>query len=355
MNIVVCSSFFLNAPDEKTYFIAELLSGLAVREQAHHFLLLTDKKKNATSYSFPSNVQLIEAAYPKGNSILRRSLWHNVQFPLFLKKINAGLLLSFDVPCTASLPIPQIVVLPEGEKINARWLKKATLIAVYTQRYQKKWQSRFPGGNPKIHIIPASVSTIYHPLQSEEKEKTKTTYCEGKEFFLCPGKQAAQETLIRLLHAFSLFKKRQQSSMKLLLMVQPGKEFLTRLTNYKYRKDIVFVHSIPPAEEAALIGSSYAAILLPDDPEPVINSLKVLNCSVPLIASEDSPAKEIASDAALYFQSGEEKNWADMMIRVYTNENLKNRLSTRAETITRQFSIQKTTEQLIHCLQKAVH
>lgn len=355
MNIVVYTSFLIFESDERKIFLSELLSELASRQKEHCIYLLTKTKTDAGSYTLLPNVIPVPCRLPAPNTFLKKFLWKKVTLPGLLKKINPDIFLSIGVPCAVSFPQPQVVViLSDREKLSTRQLKKASVIAVHTSEQKKKLGIQLPDCELKTEIVPAAVSKIYHPLPEKEKEEIKMTFSRSKEFFLCPCKHAAYDTLLCLLQAFSRFKKRQQSSMKLVLLGPTDKKLNTRIATYKYRNDVIMLQDLSPVNEAALLASSYAVLQLPDDPEPLLTTLKTLHSSVPLLAPNKEQIKEMAGPAALYFQINEEKSWAEAMMRIYTDENLKAELITRGNTLASHFTIQKLVAGLLNCLKKAI-
>jgi hypothetical protein len=61
------------------------------------------------------------------------------------------------------------------------------------------------------------VSAAYKLLSTDEKHAIKEQWSFGREYFMSTGSYAAADQLILLLQAFSLFKNRQQSGLKLVL------------------------------------------------------------------------------------------------------------------------------------------
>ena len=142
--------------------------------------------------------------------------------------------------------------------------------------------------------------------------------------------------------------------MKLLLMAKLGKQSFNSLSTYKYRGDIITVDDATCVVEGNLMASSYAAIILPDDCQPVFNSLKALQSGVPLIAPGNSAVKDITGEVALYTGNKTEKDIGEKMIRIYADEDLRNQLMSKGKIIAGDFTMQKTVDGLLRCIGKAV-
>lgn len=352
MNIAVCASSFLSAAEARKKYIAEILSVLAAQMSEHRFLIITEKNGD-DRVILPSNIEIIETG-SSGRSKWLKKYWWGIILPGSLKKIKADILISFDDRCSQSLVIPQILVTNEGEKINIRCIHKASVISTCSLWYKNEWVRKYGVLGEKIEIVNPSVNENYKPLSATEREMVKSGYSDNKEYFLYLSRNIQPDTFISLLKSFSWFKKRQQSRMKLLLMSAPDKKYLESLSTYKYRDDIVIMENASQQDEAALIGSSYAVFISPDDQQPVFNLLKAWQSAVPVIATENSPVKETASDAALYADHLAEKDWGEKMMRVYTDENLRSQLIGKGKTKVTKFTIQQSALQLQRCIQKVI-
>src|SRR6476660_8937673 len=99
------------------------------------------------------------------------------------------------------------------------------------------------------------------PINEHEKETIKNKYSEDKEFFLFNSIFPGQKDFIDLLKSFSHFKKRQQSSFKLLVIASSNSFFEKSLEGYKYRNDVRFIDIKDKPEEALIIASAYAVVL----------------------------------------------------------------------------------------------
>lgn len=353
MNIAVCAGLFRgSSAEDNGNFITEILSSLARQMNVHRFFII-GRNADKNNHIFPSNVEIIKTGFP-GNGKLLRKYWWEVTLPGSIKRIKADVLLSFEGMCSMSLSIPQVLIMAEGEKMNNRSFKKAKIIAVNSSWYKKECIKQFNPEEKKIEVVPFAVNEIYKPLTETGREKVKAKYSDDKEYFLCHGRKIQTETFINLLKSFSYFKKRQQSNMKLLILAKLDKQSLRSLTNYKYRNDITVIDDITFSEEAALTGSSYAVLISPDDLQPVFNSLKVLQSAVPVIASEDSPVKEMAGDAALYTGIKTERDIGEKMIRIYTDENLRDQLISKGKIVAANFTMQNMADGLWRCIRKAV-
>lgn len=354
MNIAVCArSLKETGGGNNRDFFTDILTHLAKLMQDHRFLIISDSHSE-NLFSFISNIEIINlsASYKSG---LLRKYWWEIKLPRILKKIKADVLVSFDGLCSVSSSLPQVLLLSGEERPAHRVLKKAKTIAVISQWHRDELVKEYKGMEEKTEVIPAAASERYKPISEDRKEKVKTKYCDGKEYFLYPGLPFTSDAFITLLKSFSHFKKRQQSSMKLLLLAKPDKRAYKSLSTYKYRSDVIIAGETESGEEAAIIGASYAIIIISqNENQSVFNTLKAMKCGVPVIVSECPAVNEIAGEAALYVENATDKSIGEKMIRIYTDENLRNQLIQKGELVATGHSIQKTADLLWRSISKAV-
>jgi glycosyltransferase involved in cell wall biosynthesis len=166
-------------------------------------------------------------------------------------------------------------------------------------------------------------------LADAEREEIKRRYVRGKEYFLADLAGAGEEDVINLLKAFSLFKKRQQSNMQLLLTggINGSADVIRqRLETYKYREDVYWQDG--PAADGGLAAdggwvnrAAYAALLLFDGHTLGAPLLNAWAAGVPVIAADGSLLQEIAGDAALPAGAGDPASLAAQLMRIYKDEN----------------------------------
>lgn len=161
---------------------------------------------------------------------------------------------------------------------------------------------------------------------------------------------------MKLLKAFSVFKKRQQTNMKLVLtgrLAWKYESFTESLQTYKYRNDVVMTGYVPEDELVKIIGAAYSLVypsLLEGFGVPV---LEAMQSDVPVITSVNSSMQEIAKDAALYADATNFADIADKMMLLYKDEKLRNQLIEKGRLVATEYSWDKTANLLWNCIVKA--
>jgi glycosyltransferase involved in cell wall biosynthesis len=192
-------------------------------------------------------------------------------------------------------------------------------------------------------------------VSQDIRDTVKDNYTEGKEYFLFIGPVYPKENLVNLLKAFSIFKRRQRSNMKFLLLARSEKKHDSPIQNlkaYKYRDDVAILRNLSDEELVKIIGSAYALVYssLQGFDVPLLEAMK---CQVPAITFQSSP-DEIAKDAVLYADNESIEDLADKMMLIYKNENLRKELIEKAKTIASQYSWDRTAEMLWRAILKTV-
>ncbi len=371
MKIVFNTKSLLNAHQQDKYFLHETLKRLIDKYPEHEFTILTDQA-DANFYQVGKNVTTIITRQPLRHTLLRK-LWFDFRLPAILKKCKADVFVSADVFCSLETPLPQCVLLhdvtfvyhPNGFKKSTlffykryfpKLLHKATTIATGSAYLKKDLFIRYKIAEQKIDVVTPAAREAFLPVDESVKEETKSKYSEGKSYFIYTQAVHSKKSLVTLLKAFSIFKKRQKSNWKLVVagnIERYGKSFTESLKAYKYRDDIVLTGFVKEDDLVKLIGSAYA-LIRPNQQDGVDGSLlEAMNCHIPVIASADPFTKEIAGDAALYANTDDHTDVAEKMMLLYKDESLRSRLVEKGKTVVEKYNWDKTADALWQCIQKA--
>jgi glycosyltransferase involved in cell wall biosynthesis len=325
---------------ERSRFILAAAAALA-RDKAVKWLFVVDRTfRPGMLDGISGDSVLVRRAMP-GSFGWR--WWYDRQIPRMARLYRADMVM-LTGGITAKLSgVPQCLWMPEradpGENGNGRLypsiyrsrlaagLQRAAVIFCFTGR-DRDWLAGYrPGVEEKILVLPAAMEEdagVKGPLADAEKEEIKKRYVRGKEYFLADLAGAGEEDVMYLLKAFSLFKKRQQSNMQLILTgTTNGSTGMVRqrLKTYKYREDVHWQEDWPTAEAGQLSRAAYAALLLFDVHTLGAPLLNAWTAAVPVITMDGSLLQEIAGDAALLAGAGDPASLAAQLMRIYKDEN----------------------------------
>ena len=341
MNIALWTSFFKKGPSGFEDFIVETIPHFILQHPGDRFFILTDSEPSFRP-DFPGNTEIIITKPPQQNTLLKK-IWWDVKLPSVLKKIKADLFISFSDKCSLTAAIPQFIVINEAEKLRASFIKKARLVFVMSESI--KTQLIKTNKEEKIVVIYPAPGRYYSPVDATKRENIKESYSEGKEFFLYKGGFKKQGDLIELLKSFSHFKKRQQSSFKLLLLAESDSLLAKNLSAYKYREDVKFIGTKDKNIQAAITAAAYAVVLPFNANEDIIAALNAMRSQVPVITTKSSAVNEVAGDAAIYAEN-EIKDIGEKMIQLYTNENYRSGLIEKGKEKVNGFTHEKAAGSL---------
>lgn len=355
------------------YFISETFSRIIKSHSQHNFIFIFDRPFDER-FIYGQNITPVVAGPPARHPLLWK-WWYDVRIPFVLKKYNADVFVSCDGFCSLTSRVPQCLVLHDlsflhypqfhkrshllyYKKYTPQFLKKASSLATVSAFSKQDILTHYPDISSRvIDVVFSAAKSCFQPVSETIKEQTKAQYTSGKEFFLYSGAIHPRKNLINLLKAFSLFKKRMQSNMKLVLagrLAWKYESFLNDLNTYKYRKDVVLTHYLPEKELARLTASAYALVypsLYEGFGVPV---LEAMQCRVPVLTSARTAMQEIANGAALYAEATRPEDLADKMMRLYTDEALRDELIQKGQQVASGYSWDKTAALLWQTIQKAI-
>jgi glycosyltransferase involved in cell wall biosynthesis len=373
MNIAVNTRFLL--PDYLEgygYFVFEVFKHLTRKYPEHRFIFIFDRAYNK-QFIFSSNISPVVIGPPARHPLLWK-FWYDIKIPAVLKKHKADVFVSADGLCSLATKVPQCLVLHDlafmhypkhirrshyifYKRYVPRFLRKAKAVATVSAFSKRDIVNYYKVDPGKIDVVYSAAKEIFRPVSADVKEQIKKQYTQGKEYFLYVGAIHPRKNLMNLLKAFSVFKKRQKSSFKLVLagrLAWKYESFIQNLKRYKYRDDVIMLGYLSEEDLVRITGSTYALVypsLLEGFGVPVIEAMK---CCVPVITSSHSSMQEIAGDAALYADANDPDDIADKMMLLYKDEKLRDELIRKGEAVAKQYSWQRTADLLWQCIQKTV-
>jgi glycosyltransferase involved in cell wall biosynthesis len=348
---------------EQQQFLEQVLKRIAAKHPEHSFILIGDKE-------FEMQGLKTIKSYPIKNHPIVWKWWCNLKLPALLKKNKADVLVSLNHAYPINVKLPQCLFVPDFDYIQKavffkkpyfsflqknmhNCLQKADSIATVSSFSKKQMAGAYPDVAGKLNEVCSAADEVVLITQ-EDKQTIKEKYTEGKEYFVYTGLINEHHTLVILLKAFSIFKQRQKSNMKLVLINKPDKPFLSKLDSYKYRYDVVIAAAMDEEEEMKILSAAYAMVYPSQYDGFALPVLQAMKCGVPVITNGESALQEFAGDAALYAASKNQQEIAEQLMRIYKDENLRNKLIAAGEERSKNYSWDKTAEQFWQCIAKAM-
>jgi glycosyltransferase involved in cell wall biosynthesis len=371
MKIAFNTTSLVKDNSQDKYFLHESLRRIILKYPEHEFIIITGQA-DANIFLPGKNVTPVITRQPVHNPFLRK-LWFDFKLPAVLKRYKADVFVSWDGFCSMTTQLPQCILLLDltffyntsvikssglffYKRYIPKFLDKSNTIVSVSGSLKKDLSLHYKIREDKIAVVYPAAKEIFLPINEREKEETKTKYSNEKNYFIYTGVIHSRKSLMTVLKAFSVFKKRQKSNWKLLvtgILKKENKAFQNTIKTYKYREDIVLTGPGKDEDLVKLVGSAYAMIQPIQWDKVGIDMLGAMSCHVPVIALDNPSIKEIAGDAVLYANPDDHTDIAEKMMLLYKDETLRDTLVEKGKTVVSKHSWDKTAGLLWQNIEKA--
>lgn len=330
-------------------------SELAAARPDSHFIFIFDTPPHPELYLEANCTPVILSPSLKNN--LLRHYWYNYKLPAIIQKYNAEFLITAGLTCSFKLDIPQCLVVTSRDislagrslymkRFVSSFFKKASCIFTTDQKAFETLHKKYALAAKATLLFPG-LNNEEGQASYEEREATKNEYSGGHEYFLYPATGFSFDRLKIVLKAFSIFKKWQKSSMRMVLLVNVEfeKSISKELALYKYRGDLMICN---PADNGRRLMKSAYAILL-DSPDIFTTALPSMKSGVPVIVKEDHHTKHILQGAV--HTTWQEKDISEKMMSLYKDEHRRSEVIHAGLETTSKYSWKNTAEKIWQTLQ----
>lgn len=258
----------------------------------------------------------------------------------YLRNKHDGIFLSpgFNAPLCS--PIPQVLTLHDLIHLEAPE-KSGPLIQVYYKTIVKPavrraWRvltvsdisrrkiADWSGIDlERIHVVGNGISAAFQPI-GPRLLNTPPAY------FLHVGRRASHKNIERLIQAFSFFRKRNDTDVRLLFTLEPDKLTLEAAAKHSVVNEIDFLGNLSDEALAACYRGAIA-LVYPSLAEgfglPIVEAMA---CGTPVLTSNLPFARDIVGEnGALLIQPDDEAAIANGMLRLSSEPDLRNAFSNR--------------------------
>ncbi|RAJ10468.1 glycosyl transferase family 1 [Chitinophaga skermanii] len=285
--------------------------------------------------NMPANLQIQQV---KGNDDSRfakywRNTWH---WPKALKSAQTDALVSIDelLPLK-QLKQPAVLVLMQHTGLlktaaAKKYLAQYKAIVVFSKYMQQQVLDHFPALADKVHVLQPGLDDLtLKPLDWDARVAAKQQYAGGSEYFVFQGSISPRNNIIPLLKAFSAFKKRMRSNMKLIMVGSfntQGADIAESLKTYKFRDSVNIIESVGQAELNEIIGGAYAMVHIPSQDGMALPLYRAVMAEVPSVVVDESAGHEVVGQSSLRVHAGEVTELAEKIGFMYKDEQLRTRL-----------------------------
>ncbi len=357
--MIIAAHLFPNR-EEPSYLLTCCLL-LAKKYPQHQFIFLTDPQQIRLP-SLPSNCRNIAVSPSPRNGLLMH-YWYNFKLPSLLKINKVSVFLSESNVCSVRTDLPQCMFLKDldwmqkkkypndyaayNRRFFSKFVKATDAVLVTEEHLIENLLQKYTVLHGKTSFIGYGIPEEYFLPTEEEHTINLEKIAGGHEYFLCECLPSNMENLVTVLKAFSLFKKRLKSAMKLVVSLKnaPVETAVPDFKNYKYRGDVIFTKESSKEYMAATINNAYVLIYLAGQKTTENLGLFAMKARVPVIAAGNEAAKAIYKEAALY-SSIEEQSIADQMMLLYKDEILRKNLQEKAASLASEYSWKTCADKL---------
>lgn len=354
------------------WFSYETLKRITTQHPEHQFVFVFDRTWDQ-SFIFSDNIKPIILYPPSRHPFL----WHirfDELFPFILFKHKADLYLSTDgwMPLHTKVKTVNVIhdlnfeYYPKDlpfwyrnyyRMYFPRFARKSTRLATVSEYSKADIVTKYKVAPEKIDVVYNGCNELYKPASPDTKKITIQKYSNGQPYFVFVGSLHPRKNLINLFKAFELFKEKQHSDIKLLIV--GGKKWWTKeinsaYENMLYKEDVHFTGHVNPAEMNTIIGSALAMTYVSYFEGFGIPILEAFYCETPLITSNVTSMPEIAGDAALLTDPFSVDSIANAMFKIANSETLRQELVAKGRIRRQGFSWQNSADKLWKCVEKAV-
>jgi glycosyltransferase involved in cell wall biosynthesis len=371
MRIAINTRFLLKGKLEGIgWFTYEIIRRIVLNHPEHEFIFLFDRPYDA-HFVFAENVTPIVISPPARHPILWY-VWFEISVKRALKKYNIDLFISTDGFLSLSTEVPTLLVLHDLafekfpkhipfkfryflQKFTPKYAFKAKQIVTVSEFSKSEIINLYGIDAEKISVVHNGANKMYAPLLWHEKETVKEKYALGCEYFVFAGALHPRKNVVALLQAFALFKKRQKSNMKLLIIGRfawNSNEIEKTLKEHPFKNDVIRYNYMQVEELCKVIGGAYGLTFVSLYEGFGIPVLEAIQCNVPGIVANVSSLPEVAGETALYVNPNDVDDIANQMCIFYKNEHLRETLAKNCATQSRKFNWDESARKFYDVMMK---
>lgn len=345
-------------------FTFEILKRITVNHPEHDFIFLFDRKPDK-EFHFSSNVLLQKVSPPTRHTLLIK-WWFDVSLPIVLKRIKPDVFISPDgfLPKTDVCPLIPVFhdlnfehypnFLPYSiaklyQKRFSIYAKRSTKIITVSNFSKQDIIKTYHINENKIDVVYNAASSNFKVLNEEEKVQTRKEFSGGNQYFIYVGSLHERKNIHGLLKAFSLFKEKSGSDMKLLLVGE--KMWATAPLSENLQKDVVFVGRLSDKNLGRVLASAFALTYFSFYEGFGIPLIEAMNCGVPVLCSSTTSLPEIGSDACLLADPESIEEMCDLMFQIVEDDDLRSKLIEKGFRRSKDFSWDESAEKFMKIIE----
>ncbi len=299
--------------NNKNYYIKYLLAALKIKAAGQGYAILTVEEA-----ANDNSANIIITINQERSYAIKSWYWKNICLPAIIKKTRTGCIAWIDEAVNNNFSLKQVLIVSNVDPMPGKTAGYKDLDSIFT--YSNAAASIIAekeGETTTVHSLYLFEEPKVEPLEWEEKELSKLSIADGREYFY--AEIDSVENLVGLLKAFTIFKKWQLSSMKLVIRISPQLN-IEKLENYKFKDDVVLT------DEQAALAAAWAAVYVNQSGSAYGGIYPLLHAHVPVIAPDKISFRDVYEESVYYADVNDPKSLGTAMVELYRNESLRNKL-----------------------------
>ena len=317
------------------------------------------------SFIFSNNVKPVIVNPPARHPLLWY-LFFEFGIPPVLKKYNIDLFLSPDGWISLSTKITTISVMhdlnyayfPEFIKLAPRiyyklffkrFAQKASRVVAVSEFTKNDLMQLYKISETKIDVVYNAAGNSFHPISSDDQIKIKTKYTDGNDYFIYIGAIHKRKNLINLFKAFDIFKTKQASKIKLVIVGSKKwwkGEIEDTYNAMKFKDELIFTGRLDSDELNSALASALALTYVSFFEGFGIPIVEAFKAGTPVITSNTTSMPEVAGDCALLVNPNSIDEIVNAMESIASNPTLRKELIKKGLEREKVYNWDKSAEKL---------
>jgi glycosyltransferase involved in cell wall biosynthesis len=373
MRIAIDGNFILSSGSKKPTTAELLMYSLLKNRDNHEYFLVTDGYID-TSLQWLSGITC-HVLKPLGGFFRSRKVWYDFQLPSYLSKNKIDIFLGLSGIISLKCNVKQVLWLQDVLDSLSDTQEKSIGKSLFLRRLSIMINASDKIVVPAAGVLPVGIENSMYiaktlvlpvgPFQPENAQMALSAKAldslnpdisalvfSGMPYFLCIEGWQKTSDAVALLLAFSAFKKRMETGMKLVLAGNGPREkgFMEKLSTFAYRKDVLVLTHISNEHLSRVFSSAYCLIHLPSSPE-FFHLLQALHNQVPVITTPNFAYKGMLNDCVLFSTSEPGESLAQQMMLMYKDENRRSVLINKGYALSKMMTPEEVAKKLLFLLE----
>ena len=371
MRIGVNARFLLEGKLEGIgLFTHEVMKRVVAYFPQHQFFFFFDRKPS-TNFIYADNVTAV-TVHPQARHPALWYWWFEQSIPRVLKKYKIDLFISTDGYLSLKTKVPTILTIHDlafyhfkehlpslvhryFNHYTPKFSERAKHIVTVSEFSKQDIMKQYGIEENKITVVGNGCDAAILPISENEKQSIKEKYTNHCDFFIYVGAIHPRKNIKRLLLAFDQFKRAHESKIKLVLVGRwawKNSETKDVFDTLHYKDEVIKLGHLERSELGKVFGSALALIYPSLFEGFGIPLLEAMHAEIPIITSTSSSLPEVAGNAAIYIDPLHTDQLHKAMLKISTDEMLRQELIENAKINRKRYSWELTANKFCAIISK---